>query len=208
MSPITWVEVTSQKALEREVAAGNAVIVRRGSFTAYGSSRVTAYGSSQVTAYDSSRVTATGYVAVSDHGPNTKITGGSVITVPQPSTIAEWIDFYGVRTTGTKHRTVIVYKALNEDFTSAHNGFTYEPGSKPEAPDWDGGIAECGGGLHFSPTPHHALQFNPGATRFVACPVLLADIRPPQPADSYPEKVKASRVFRPVYEVDIDGKRI
>jgi hypothetical protein len=74
------------------------------------------------------------------------------------------------------------------------------------APDWDGGKEECGGGLHFSPRPSAALAFDNLATRFIACPVLLKEIKVHSNA-TYPEKVKAPRVYKPCYEVDIDGNK-
>lgn len=83
----------------------------------------------------------------------------------------------------------------------------HAPGSKPEAPDWDDGKAECGGGLHFSPHPVMALEFNSKATRFVACSVRVSEIVVHQDAQ-YPNKVKARRVARPVFEVDRDGEPV
>lgn len=77
-----------------------------------------------------------------------------------------------------------------------------------EAPDWDGGHAECGGGLHFSPHPALALEFDSSATRFIACPVALADIRPPHATDGYPAKIKARRLCGPIVEVDRYGKPV
>ena len=101
------------------------------------------------------------------------------------------------------------FKAVGDDWcstnrTPAGKRISYKPGTKPKAPDWDGGGAECGGGLHFSPSPHHALEFNPEATRFVGCPVLVSEIVV-HPNGVYPSKVKAPRVYGKCFEVDLDG---
>jgi hypothetical protein len=107
-----------------------------------------------------------------------------------------------------KRGTAILYKALDGELKAPHNGFPYPLGSKPKAPDWDGGDAECGGGLHFSPRPVNARQFYSGDdVRYVACPVKLAEIVVHK-NPSYPDKVKAPRVCGAVYEVDIDGNRV
>jgi len=105
-----------------------------------------------------------------------------------------------------KRGVAILYKALNEDFTSPHR-MSYAPGTKPAAPDWDEGKAECGGGLHFSPTPTMARAFHPEATKYAGCPVRLADIVV-HPDGQHPEKVKASKVCAPCFEVNEDGERI
>lgn len=77
----------------------------------------------------------------------------------------------------------------------------------PEAKDWDGGVAECGGGLHFCPSVDYAKGFDSQATRFIACPVRVADIKVHKSA-SYPHKIKAPRVCKPCWEVDRYGKKI
>jgi hypothetical protein len=77
----------------------------------------------------------------------------------------------------------------------------------PEAKDWDGMARECGGGLHFSPHPVMALEFNTSAVKFVACPVALEDIVVHKNAQ-YPQKIKAKRVCAPIWEVDREGNAI
>jgi hypothetical protein len=173
---------------------------------ARGSSHVEARGSSHVEARGSSHVEATKYVAVHRHKrSNATISGGVIIEVPKPKTATEWCDYYGVP---VERETVTLYKALNANLEAPYNGFRYELGTKPQAPDWDGGKAECGGGLHFSPAPALALQwYSERDVRFVACPVRLKDIvvhENPQ----YPSKVKAPGVYGPVYEVDRHGERM
>jgi len=46
------------------------------------------------------------------------------------------------------------------------------------------------------------------ATRFLACPVALSDMRSPTATDCYPQKIKARRVCGPIIEVDINGDAI
>jgi len=167
---------------------------------AYGSSQVTAHDSSQVTAHDSSQVRASRYVAVSKHGDQSKVSGGVLILIPKPETPQEWCDFHGVN---VRYGVAILYKALDKNFKSSRD-FDYSPGTVPVAPDWDGGRAECGGGLHFSPRPFMALAFMPDAGTFVACPVAMSDISV-HPNGSFPEKIKAKGCCGPVWECDIDG---
>jgi hypothetical protein len=171
--------------------------------TAYDSSQVRAYGSSQVRAYDSSQVRASKFVAVTRHGKKVKTTGGVRIKLPVIKTAKQWCDFYGVP---IKAGVAVLFKVVRDDYKSGR-GFLYQPGTTPEAPDWDGGKLECGGGLHFSPTPVHAQAFDEQGKKFIACPVLVKEIKV-HPNPVYPAKVKAPRVYRPCYEVDINRKTI
>lgn len=101
---------------------------------------------------------------------------------------------------------VVLFKAVNDVYMSEKGG-DYTPGTIPVAHDWDGGKSECGGGLHFCATPAMAKTFNRKATRFVACPIKLADIATHAKAE-YPHKVKARGCCWPTWEVDINGKAI
>ena len=182
----------------------------------YGSSqpRVEASGSSQP------RVVASGHVQLSTAGavsvevkPDSHVTvlaegdatiDGTPAHVTRKellSSIEGWCQEYGVPIVDG---VVVLYKAVNDQYRSGYD-FDYTPGSTPIAADWDGGQDECGKGLHFAPRPVMALGFNREATKFVACPIALADIRAPQPDDSHPTKVKARGCCGPVFEVDIDG---
>ena len=172
--------------------------------TAHDSAQVRAYQSAQVRAHDSAQVTASGYVAVTTHPGRygtPKITGGVVITIPEITTAAEWLEFHGVE---VKHGIATLYKAVGDDYSTGYARrakITYAPGSKPEAPDWNS-RPECGGGLHLSPRPIMALAYNPSATKYVACPVKVSDIV------LIDDKCKVPRVARPTFEVDIDGDPI
>jgi len=148
---------------------------------------------------------ATAFVSVLLHRGATA-DGGRQITVKIDSPRA-WCDYYGVEING---RIAVLYKSVDDDYSTSRGraaGVFYRPGETPMAPDWDGGLAECGGGLHFSPTPKMALEFNIG-THFVACPVLLTDMRMPQDTDGHPNKIKAKGCCEPVYEVNKDGQPI
>ena len=154
----------------------------------------------------SAHVEASQYVAVHQHSDIAVVIGGTVIRVRKPTTSIEWCAFYGVPTNG-HDGVVILYKAVRDDYRSARGGH-YAPGTTYEAEDWDGGQVECGAGLHLSPHPAMAQDFDGDATRFVACPVALEDIRPPRNDDRYPAKVKARRICGPISEVDRDGKPV
>jgi len=171
---------------------------------AWESAHVEAWESAHVEAWGSAHVVASTLVAIHRHSSAAVVIGGTVIEVRRPVTAVEWAAFYGAKLDGA---TLLVYKAVRADYRSAH-GFLYQPGTTVEAPDWDAGCAECGGGLHFSPHPAMALEFDPQATRFVACPVALEDIRAPQKDDEYPHKIKARRTCGPIYEVDRTGKPV
>jgi hypothetical protein len=188
------------------------------------SPRVVAWGSSsptvearessspRVEAWDSSspRGSVGKYAAlVASQNDRSKITipGAVLLEQPKIETAADWCDYYGV---AVKRGMALLFKAVDDDYST---GFArsrevfYTPGSKPKAPDWDGGRAECGGGLHFSPSPSLGRDFNPDATRYVACPVKLSEIVVHK-NPSYPNKVKAPRVAGAIYEVDVDGERL
>lgn len=179
-------------------------------------SSVESWENSSVMARENSSVEARGYVfirlysakfviagpkcIVAQHG-KTKAKGGKTIACPPPATGAEWCDFYGLPVV---RGVVTLYKAVNADGKSPH-GCDYSPGLKPKAADWDGGKAECGGGLHFSPHPKMALAFHRSAKRFIACPVKVSGIAV-HPNGDYLEKVKVEGCCGPTFEVDRNGK--
>jgi hypothetical protein len=211
-------------------AYGSATVTASGSatVTAYDSATVTAYGSATVTASDSATVTASGSATVtaSGHtilrvsnavkviatatvivaisGSSCSVKGGIKVNREKPNDAKSWCLHYGIK---PNRGIVVLFKAVDSNYKANYNQFDYTPGTKPTAPDWDGGITECGGGLHFSPTPWMALQFNSSATKFVACPIKLSDIVV-HPNGQYPEKVKAKGCCKPCYECDIDGNPV
>jgi hypothetical protein len=142
---------------------------------------------------------------VTRHGDKSLVDGGILIQLPELKTAREWCEFYGVSV--DESGVVVLYKAVRDDYKTHQYGFMYQPGTMPEAPDWDGGERECGGGLHFSPHPIMALKYDRDATKFIACPVKADDIVT-HPNGQFPDKVKAPRLCAPCYEVDIDGNRV
>ncbi len=169
--------------------------------------RVVAWAYVQLSILGAVAVTATANVSVLIQGVGAKVKGGRQIRRKPISTAKQWCDFYGVE---VKNGLAMLFKAVDDDYSTVRArraGIVYEPGSKPEASDWDCGLQECGGGLHFSASPLAALSFNKSATRFVACPVKISDIavhKTPQ----YPNKIKAPRVAAPIWECDRYGKPI
>jgi hypothetical protein len=147
-------------------------------------------------------VAASERVAVLTDG-KASITGGQVTVIEPIKSPAEWCDVYGVVVI---QNVALLYKAVEANYCSQRGG-DYTPGTIPVATDWDGGKKECGGGLHFSPRPAAGLAFNPGAEKFVACPVNLADISI-HPDPVYPSKVKARCCCAATWEVDIDGEPV
>ena len=144
---------------------------------------------------------ATARVSVLLHGGATADGGMQVdATIRTP---ADWCEYYGVRVVDG---VATVYKALDDDFRSPR-GIDYSPGQSPVAPDWDGGREECGGGLHFSPTPTLALASHRRAGRVVACAVALSDMCVHEDA-MLPEKIKARGCCGPCMEVDRQGNPV
>jgi hypothetical protein len=174
-----------------------------------GSAQVTAYDSAQVRVSGSAQVTASKCVAVTVtpsryDGRTPKVTGGVVINVPKIKTVEEWCEYHGVK---VSRGNAILFKAVDNDLRSYY-GFEYPIGKRVEAPDWDGGVQECGGGLHFSPQAHATRKFasEQEAPKLLACRVRLVDIVI-HPDGSYPQKCKA-KGCTPLHEVDEDGVKL
>ena len=199
--------ITDGSSSPRVVARGSSsprVVARESS-----SPRVVAWGSSspRVEAWGSSSVS--GFIAayaalVASRRDTATVNIPRAVVLPEVEirTAEEWCAFYGVEAVDG---VVTLFKAVGDDFRSLYK-MSYAPGSLPSAPDWNP-VPECGGGLHFSPSPAAAFEFNSGATRFVACPVLVSEIVVHFPAES-PQKVKAPRCCAPTWEVDLDGEPV
>jgi uncharacterized protein (DUF2345 family) len=171
--------------------------------TAGKSATVRAFGAVMVRARGQAQVETSGRVAVMRHGGGPVVSADAVTEATRPTTAEEWCAYYGVPVVDG---VATLYKAVDQNFESYHGG-SYVPGSLPSAADWDGGEKECGGGLHFSPRPTFALAAPVDDVRFVACPVRLEDIVFVR-GGVYPDKVKASAVCAPVYEVHEDGTAV
>jgi len=222
-----WVDVTAYGS-STVTAYGSSTVTAYGSSTvrAYGSSTVRAYDSSTVRAYDSSTVTAcdsstvtacdsstvraydsstvraTPLVAVHLHAATVKVKGGVILDHSNMSALtpAQWCEYHGVE---VSRGIATLYKAVNDKWTT-DRGTDYSPGSKPSCDDFKDTDA-CGNGLHFGPTPVHALAYFREATKFVEVGVRLSELRP---ITGDTAKAKAPRVVRACVEVDIDGKEV
>ena len=184
------------------------------------SSSVVARESSSVEAWGSSRVEAKGFVSLTAFGGTLKLGAtchvfvrskkakikGGIKTQAILKTPKDWCEYYGVE---VKNGVAILYKSVLSDFYNPYNRTVkYEPGTKPEATDWDGGKRECGGGLHFSPCVSMAREFHySDNAKYVACPVALKDMSVHFDG-SMPQKCKAKRVCKPLWEVNKDGEKI
>jgi hypothetical protein len=140
---------------------------------------------------------------VQRHNKTAKVKGGVLIDVPDPATLSppDWCAYYGVR---VARGTAYLFKALDDDYSTSRareTGIFYVPGSRPKCADWNT-RAECGGGLHASPSPAMACEYNSGATRFVCVPVKLAEIV------VIDDKVKVPRAAGKVFEVDRFGDKL
>ena len=205
------VECRTIAEYEAAIKAGNIAIIFNLHVEARESSHVVARGSSHVEArgnvfirlFSALKIEAAASVVVMAHGKAEKMTGGKRVKAIKPKTAKAWCVFYGVQ---VKAGIALLFKAVQDNFHSPH-GANYAPGETPKASDWDKGEKECGGGLHFSPTPRHALSFFSDAKKFVACGVKLSKIVI-HPDGSYPDKCKAPRVVTPCYEVDRDGNPV
>ena len=170
---------------------------------AWDSATVRASDSATVRASGSATVEATPWVAIHLHSAAVKVTGGHIIDVAaldlaDPET---WCAYHGVPVVDG---IATVHKAVDDSW-STDRGWDYSPGATPKAPDWRADNS-CGHGLHFSPRPVQSREYYRQATRYVACGVALADLRPI--LDGGAPKCKAPRVVTPCVEVTIDGKAV
>ena len=187
----------------RFIIRGSSHVVARGSshVVARESSHVEAWESSHVEAWGSSHVVAHQLVAIHKLWSHVgTVDGGILIEVPKIDTTEKWIEWHGLE---VDDGTVTLYKAVQETYET-QNGVMWNPGLTPECDDWDPEPI-CGGGLHFSPTPRHALRYRTNAERFIGCHVRLSELVV-HAEDS--NKAKAPRVAGPVWEVDRYGNPI
>jgi len=187
------------------VAWGSSSVVAWGSSSvvAWGSSSVVAWESSSVVAWESSSVEATPHVAVHLHSANVTVKGGVVIDVTGvDKTAANWIEHHGIEVRDGK---AVLYKAVRDDLRSSH-GMPYPLGETVTTPDWRDDQS-CGGGLHLSPHPRMARDYDDSATRYLQVLVDAERLRPIPGGyyDSPKCKVQSCVV---VAEVTIDGEPV
>jgi len=181
-------------------ASGSATVRASGSATVWasGSATVEASGSATVHAHRQSKVTAGPHVAVHLHSAQATITGGVLIDVTQLdlTDAATWCDHYGV---DVQDGRAVLFKATDSELVAgrSHRATSYTVGTDVVAEDWRDDRA-CGGGLHLSPRPHQAAQYqNATVKRYLRCTVALEDLRP---IDGGKAKARTCRVEA---EVDV-----
>jgi len=218
-----WDSATVQAGGSATVQAWDSATVQAGgsaTVQAWGSATVQAWDSATVQAEDSATVQAGDSATVQAWGsatvragtlavvrrfsPEVTITGGIVIdhTTINESDPTTWA---GIHLAHTDADMVTLYKALDGDLVSGK-------GYRPVQWDTSGEVtcgdfkptAECGHGLHLSPTTHQATDYNPAATRWLRCTARLADIIP-IPGGTAKCKVAAVTV---ICEVDRNGNPI
>ena len=176
------------------------------SVTAVDNSSVSAYGNSSVTAYGNSQI-----VNVARNN-NIKVSGNARI-VYNPSTIDEYINFYGLDATDT---TVKLYKAVHFYDGTYHadydSSFIYPIGDvvKPDNGFSESLLSSCGAGIHLA---HKAWAISYGIywpdLAILECECEKSDVLVPLYSDG---KVRAhkAKVLRevPLEECGLLGKMI
>ena len=194
-------------------ACGSATVTAYGSATvraydsatvrACDSATVTAYDSATVTACDSATVRASRYVAVHLHSQRVTLSGGVVIDTStlRAARTSDWLDYTGASV--DEDGTVHLYKAVDDDLCAGHEYVkTRYPIGEVVEPDQWRDDHYCGHGLHACPTPAHALDHYPAATRLIEVTCHRDDLRP---IDWTKAKAPMLHVLR---EVDIQGAPI
>ena len=191
---------------------GSRVYAYQGSrVDAYRGSRVDAKSLSTIWGYDQAEIhAASRAIVIVPTGHKPTIVGDCIHVSPLTiSTVKQWCAENNAEIHGKgKAAYVLLGKAVDDKFQSPKGGDYTPDGKKRVAADWDGGLVECGHGLHFCATSGESrARFYPEATKGVACKVYLRDIAKPKLNAEYPEKVKA-RACTPLYECDWDNEKI
>ena len=191
------IDIKSPEGVWLQVGSAHSATVR-----ASGSATVEAWGSATVEAWDSATVEASSHVAVHLKSGRASVEGGVLIDHTSVNELdpATWCAYHGVK---VSDGVATLYKAVNDQWTT-DRGVDYSPGSFPACDDFTA-TDECGGGLHFGPTPTHAKQYFPNATKFVSVGVRLDEL---QPVTGSTAKCKTPRVVTPCVEVDIHGREV
>ena len=132
---------------------------------------------------------------------NVNITGtGHVIdmTAIDLSNPDEWVEYVGANV--DEEGQVHLYKAVDDNLESSysHGKFAYEIGSTVQPETWSKNN-RCGNGIHLCPSPQHARDHFPDATRFLE---VTCDAATFIPIDTSKIKTAQAYVLR---EVDICG---
>ena len=195
----TPLEIENKKVRLR----GNSSAILSGNSSAIlrGNSRATLWGNSRAILRDNSSAILKKFTVAWKKSVDATITGtGHVIdmTAIDLSKRDDWIKYTGalVDEDGQIH----LYKAVDDNLESAYSKgkFAYTVGSIVE-PEWWKDNNRCGNGIHLCPSPQHARDHFPGATRFLE---VTCDAATFIPIDTSKIKTAQAYVLR---EVDICG---
>ena len=204
-------EVTGSGSVDRVTGSGSVVRVtgsgRVGSVTGSGrvdevtgSGRVDRAAGNAVVHLDGHAALnrAGSAVTVYLHSTHATTSGGNVVdlTTANLQDGGEWADHHAIDILDPDetplHTTVaVLFKAVRDDLRSSHE-FAYPIGETVVCPDW-ADTNECGRGLHFSPSPAEAHDYDTEATRYLECHVPIDQLRPLTGGGS--AKCKASRAL-------------
>ena len=182
---------------------GNSSAILRGnsSATMLDNARAILRGNSSATMLDNARATLEKFTVAWKKSVDATITGtGHVIdmTAIDLSKREDWTKYTGalVDEDGQIH----LYKAVDDNLESAYSKgkFAYTVGSIVE-PEWWKDNNRCGNGIHLCPSPQHARDHFPDATRFLE---VTCDAATFIPIDTSKIKTAQAYVLR---EVDICG---
>ena len=111
----------------------------------------------------------------------------------------EWVEYVGANV--DEEGQVHLYKAVDDNLESAYSKdkFAYEIGSTVQPETWWEDNNFCGNGIHLCPSPQHARDHFPDATRFLE---VTCDAATFIPIDTSKIKTAQAHVLR---EVDICG---
>jgi hypothetical protein len=135
-----------------------------------------AVGTSVIHLHDHAQlINASPHVAVFVHSADATHSGGHVIDLTglDLTDAHTWCEHHGVTIVDN---AAVLYKAVREDWYSRH-GISYQPGTIASCDDF---IADglCGRGLHVSPNPYQAAQYDSEACRYVEVHVDLDALNP------------------------------
>ena len=164
-------------------------------------SSATLSGNSSATLWGNSRATLKKFTVAWKKSVDATITGtGHVIdmTAIDLSNPGEWAEYVGANV--DEEGQVHLYKAVDDNLESAYSKdkFAYTVGSIVE-PEWWKDNNSCGNGIHLCPSPQHARDHFPDATRFLE---VTCDAATFVPIDTSKIKTAQAYVLR---EVDICG---
>ena len=213
------VDCSTQKDLNRIIAAGDIAILRTGYFEISGNASVRALDSATVRASGNAtvrasvnatvrataravvrvlastvKVYASGWATVILHAAAQITTEASVAVIDNViHTAQDWGNAYGAEERDGK---LLLLKWVRPDGKSSY-GFAYPEGQTVEAPDWDPREdLESGSGLHACASLIDAERYEASEGRLaVELLVDFADCRAPQPTDSIPDKIRFRRAF-------------